>query len=299
MNFAQLKHLIALADKRSFSKAAQHLHLTQPALSRSIQALEDELGEKLVDRIGRRNELTPFGLTVVERARHIVSETIELIQSGSRTRHGAGAPLRVGLGSGPGALLTVPLMLHFVNHAPDAKLRIVRGAIESQLQALRSRMLDAIVVDVNSLGAATDLKIERIPDLRTGFIVRSQHPLVGQEAVTFDRMHQYPIVSSFLSDVAKRRLRERFGQAWDPQKMITLYCEDIVSCIDVTLMSDAIFLGIIGVAREHIARGELVELQMQPPFIGWAYLGIVTLAGRSESPLMPILRDFVFEHLRD
>jgi DNA-binding transcriptional LysR family regulator len=299
MNLAQLQHLIALADTQSFSKAAQRVHVTQPALSRSIQALEDELGEKLVDRIGRRNELTPFGLTVVERARHIVFETTELMQSGSRLRMGVETPLRVGFGSGPGALLTVPLMLHFANVYPRAKLSIARGAIELQLQALRARKLDAIVVDMHSLGAAGDLMIERLPDLRAAFIARGQHPLAGRAEVTLAQMRQYPIVSTVLSDMASRRMRERFGPEGDPQQLITLRCEDIMSCIEVTVASNAIFLGIVAVVRERIARGELIELPIGASGPGHANLAIVTLAGRSETPLMPMFRNFVLAHLHD
>ena len=58
MNLAQLRHLIAIAEHQSFRKAADALCLTQPALSRSLQALEDELQVMLVDRVGRRNTLT-------------------------------------------------------------------------------------------------------------------------------------------------------------------------------------------------------------------------------------------------
>ena len=72
MTLVQLRHLISLAQTGSFSKSADALFLTQPALSRSIRALEDELGQPLFDRIGRRSELTPFGREVVERARQLV-----------------------------------------------------------------------------------------------------------------------------------------------------------------------------------------------------------------------------------
>ena len=57
MTLVQLKHLIELANSGSFSQSALKLHLTQPALSRSIKALEDELGQALFDRIGRKKSL--------------------------------------------------------------------------------------------------------------------------------------------------------------------------------------------------------------------------------------------------
>ena len=78
MNLRHLEHWLALADTGSFSRAAEQLHLTQPALSRSIAALEQELGGRLFDRIGKRNELTPLGQAVLARARHVVLEAEEL-----------------------------------------------------------------------------------------------------------------------------------------------------------------------------------------------------------------------------
>ncbi|WP_153064333.1 LysR family transcriptional regulator, partial [Acidovorax sp. ST3] len=58
MNLSQLAHLVALLETGSFTRAAESLHLSQPAFSRSIQLLEAELGAPLVDRIGKRNEAT-------------------------------------------------------------------------------------------------------------------------------------------------------------------------------------------------------------------------------------------------
>ena len=100
MKLVQLRHLISLAQTGSFSKSALDLHLTQPALSRSVRALEDELGMPLVDRIGRRNELTAFGREVLERARELVFEADELRDSGRRLREGESGVFRIGLGSG-------------------------------------------------------------------------------------------------------------------------------------------------------------------------------------------------------
>jgi len=101
MNIKPLEHLLALADTGSFSRAAEQCCLTQSALSRSIQNLEQELGGQLLDRIGKRNELTPLGREVVARARRIVLEASELRRSAERMQGGGGS-IRVGLGSGPG-----------------------------------------------------------------------------------------------------------------------------------------------------------------------------------------------------
>ena len=110
MNIKHLEHLLALADTGSFSRAAERSFITQSALSRSIQSLEQDLGGQVLDRIGKRNELTPLGLDVVSRARHIVRDAAELRHSAKLLQGGGRGSISVGLGSGPAALLMVPLM---------------------------------------------------------------------------------------------------------------------------------------------------------------------------------------------
>ena len=112
MNLRHLEHWLALAETGSFSRAAEKLHITQSALSRSIQALEEELGGPLVDRIGKRNELTPLGHAVLERARRIVHEAAELKLGAAALQQGGMGTLRLGLGSGPGAMLMTPWLVH-------------------------------------------------------------------------------------------------------------------------------------------------------------------------------------------
>lgn len=139
MTLVQLRHLIALAESGSFSRSAESVFLTQPALSRSIRALEDEMGQVLFDRIGRRSELTPFGREVLQRAKQIVFEVDELAASGRRMSEGRAGSLRVGMGSGPGAMLMTPLLLEMATRHPAVHLTISRGNTERLVQGLRER----------------------------------------------------------------------------------------------------------------------------------------------------------------
>ena len=162
MNLKHLEHLLALAETGSFSRAAARLHLTQSALSRSIQALEEELGGRLLDRIGKRNELTPLGHTVVARARRITLEASELKRSAELLRQGDLGSIRVGLGAGPGALLMTPLLQHIARFCPGVKVSISRGSTELQLVQLRARQLDALVIDVRRIAPAPALQEKRL-----------------------------------------------------------------------------------------------------------------------------------------
>ena len=295
MNLRHLEHWLALADSGSFSRAAEKLHITQSALSRSIQALEEELGGALVDRIGKRNELTPLGRSVLERARRIVHEAAELKQGAAVLQQGGLGALQVGLGSGPGAMLMTAWLVHCARHHPGLRVSVSRGSTELQLQQLRERKLDALVVDVRRVVPAADLQIGPIYEVPAGLLCRPGHPVLrrGRKRVAFEALLDYPIASIPLSDEVARTLVAQYGPAADPARLTTLRCEEIASLIDTVAQTDAIYLGIFGAARRELARGELVEVPLTPAFGATARLGLLTLVGRTELPVMAVFRRFV------
>lgn len=294
MTLVQLRHLIALADSGSFSRAAEALFLTQPALSRSIGALEEELGQPLFDRVGRRNELTPFGRDVLQRARQLVFDADELGAMGRGLREGRAGSLRVGLGSGPGAMLMTPLLTRMATRHPSLQLTIARGHTELLVQSLRDRRLDALVIDARSLAPAPDLEVQTLAEMRGAFMCRPGHPLTRHAGtLRFADLRRYPIASSPLSDEVARLLVERYGPTAHPAQCVTLRCEEIQSLVEVTRDSDAVLLAI------RASAPDLVELPVRPAISGTARFGLVTLAGRAEAPALGILRTLAQELLHD
>lgn len=294
MTLVQLRHLIALAQGGSFSKAAQALFLTQPALSRSIRALEDELGAPLFDRVGRRIELTPFGRDTLERARHLVCDADDLQASGRRASDGDAGVLRIGMGSGPGAMLMTPLLMQTAQHRPGLRMEISRAGTELLVQALRARALDALVVDARSLRPAADLRAEFLSEMRGAFMVRHGHPLARRRvAPGFDDLLRYPMASTPLSDEVARVLVERYGPHAHPDECVTLRCEEIPSLVEVARRSDAVLLAI------RAAAPELIELKLRPELDATARFGLVTLARRTEPPSLAAVRTLMRQLLHD
>jgi LysR family transcriptional activator of glutamate synthase operon len=74
MEIRQLRYLVALAEERNFTRAAEHEHIAQPALSQQIRRLEQEVGVALVERTTRRVALTEAGELLAVRARRILAE---------------------------------------------------------------------------------------------------------------------------------------------------------------------------------------------------------------------------------
>jgi DNA-binding transcriptional LysR family regulator len=293
MTLVQLKHLIELATSGSFSQSAIKLHLTQPALSRSIKALEDELGQPLFDRVGRKNELTAFGTHIVQRARVLVDEANELRQTSLQLKKGEIGQFRIGLGSGPGAMLMTPLLMLMATEHPQAHIDISRGSTALLVQALRERTLDALVLDIRSLKPATDLKIEAMQEMKGTFMCRRDHPLAKNRKVTFAQLRDYPIASTPLSDEVARLLIEKFGAEAHPDTLVNLRCEEISSLLDVARKSDAIVLAI------RASAPDLLEIDLSPALNANARFGLITMASRTEPPLLGKVRTLMREVMKD
>ena len=294
MTLVQLRHLISLAQTGSFSKSASALFLTQPALSRSIRALETELGQPLFDRVGRRSEVTSFGREVVERARHLVGAADDLRDSSAHMARGKAGALRIGLGSGPGAMLMTPLLMHMATHHPKLRLDISRGRTDLLVRSLRDRSLDALVVDARSLAPAPDLRATDTYEMRGAFLCRRAHPLARKrEGVSFDQLRAFPIASTPLSDEVARVLVECYGPDAHPEACVTLRCEEIPSLTELARRTNAVLFAI------RAAGPDLVELKLKPALRATARFAIVTLAGRSEAPALPLVRQLMAELLRD
>lgn len=286
MTLTQLRHFVGLAQAGSFAQAARLLFLTQPALSRSIQALEEELGAPLLDRLGRRIALTPLGHEVLDRARRLVSEADALKQVSQGLQAGLIGRLRMGLSSAPGVLLSQPLLGHMARRHPRLQVEISRGNTAVLIDALREQRLDAVVVDVRSVRPAADLRIDQVFELPAGFLVRPGHPLLRRrKALQFSDLLAYPVASTPLSDEVTRLLMERYGTQANPDDYVTLRSDETHSLVEVARQSEVVVLTVCAAAPG------LVPVPLQPAFSATGRFGMVTLARRSEAPALRIVRE--------
>ena len=277
MTLTQIKHFIGLAKAGSFVKASSQLFLTQPALSRSIKSLEDELGQQLFDRSGKKIELTPFGHSTLQRCHSLLEELEALKISGKVLNATDWGHVKLGLSSGPGAMLTAPIMLHFSKHFPKFHVDIVRANTETLAHMLRERKVDALVIDIRSMRPATDLQVTEVGEMKGAFMCRENHPLTKLSKVSFDQLRLYPIASTPLSDELARVLIDRYGENGHPDVLVNYSSDEISQLIHVVKHTDTLLLAIKASAPD------LIEVKIAPSLNDHARFGLVTLANKAEA----------------
>lgn len=146
MDLAQLRTLVHVAELGSLSKAAGRLRIAQPALSRQIRLLEDELGARLFDRHGRGMVITEAGREALRHAKRVLAETEELRASVS----GPGAELTghvaVGLPPTLADMISVPLVAAFSTTHPRVRLQLVAAYTGYLLDSLYRGEIDLAVL---------------------------------------------------------------------------------------------------------------------------------------------------------
>lgn len=169
MDLRQLRYFSALAAQQHFGRAADVLHIAQPALTRQIQLLEEELGIVLFERHPRGAALTEAGIHLQSRAEFLLRYAQQL-RDDMRThqREPAGA-VAIGLSPDMSPMLAVPLTLRIQNQFPSVKLRFVEGFAPTLHDMLLRGEVDLAVL--NGSVRSADLVMEPL--------LREQMCLVG------------------------------------------------------------------------------------------------------------------------
>lgn len=174
MEFHQLRYFVAAAEELGISKAAGRVHVSQPALSRQIKLLEEELGVRLFDRIKQRIHLTEAGKFFLIQARQILCDSVSAVQRTQERFGGVRRTLRLGFLSPFLDDLIAPTVREFQRRHTNAKISLFDLPPRAQLDRLRLDELD--------LGILANLD----DDEREFFHVRklSKHPFIAAVPAT-------------------------------------------------------------------------------------------------------------------
>src|SRR5579872_1796966 len=193
-SFGQLQALVALAQERSFSKAARLLRVTQPAVTQHLANLSREVGAQLVDVVNRRPVLTDAGAYLTERARTIVDALAALDADMAEFKHGRSGVLRIGATLTVGTYLIPDLLAEFWKRHPRIRADVRIANTSAVAQSLRSHELGLALVE----GIVSDDAIVTEPFLEDELVLitsAAHGPLAQRRRVRAADLAPFPFVS--------------------------------------------------------------------------------------------------------
>ncbi len=193
MDIAALKAFIAVADSGSFSLAAEQLFLTQPAISKRVSALENELETRLFDRIGRGVSLTEAGQALLPRARNILLDLEDSIRALSNLSGEVHGTLRFGTSHHIGLHRLPPVLKAFVHVYPEVRLDIRFMDSEEACLAVEHGELELAIVTLPP-SPANVLQTEKVWDDPLAIMVARDHPLAQKRRLSLRDLASHPVI---------------------------------------------------------------------------------------------------------
>lgn len=192
MNLRRLRHFLYVYEHGSLGRAAAGLHLTQPALSKSIQQLEAHLAVKLFDRTPGGVVPTTYGEALSMHAKVIESEIRNAEREIATLRDGTKGEVSVGVTPSMAANLMPQTCLKLHADKPGIKVRVIEGLLDAHIPALRRGELDLVVASW-SRGMHPDLTTEVLMRDRVLVWAGADHPLAGKK-VRVEALADFPWV---------------------------------------------------------------------------------------------------------
>ncbi|MFC3995666.1 LysR family transcriptional regulator [Nocardiopsis sediminis] len=190
MELRQLRYFVAVAEELHFGRAAERLHIVQPAVSQQVRRLERELGVRLLDRTPRRVRLTAEGRSLLPEARSVLEAADRMATVAIGLRPGAGRAIRMGTGAGlSGSLAEAVGRLQ--RSTPDLRLELDSRPVARQLGAVQDGELDvALVRAAVPMEGVRVLELWREPLLAA---VTAAHPAAAGDAVELECLADLPL----------------------------------------------------------------------------------------------------------
>jgi len=282
----KLAQIVAIARLGSISKAAEELHLSQPALSRSIAALERNYGVKIFDRSRRGVIPTASGRQIVADAEALLRR-IRTFEHNSRM-HGRGETGRLAIGFGPlaAAILMPGATVTFMRMRPAVSIEISIRPPGALLEQLLRDEIELFLFAGGQIETPEAVETRELGRVRVRMLVRGGHPLAGRATIELSELEAYPLAS---------------GTGLDAERLFlmpaSVSCDNYHLLREVALGSDAVWLSSPAMCADDIDSGRLVVLEVVDLAPMWSGITLFISKGRVLSPLAQHVVDLCVRQL--
>jgi DNA-binding transcriptional LysR family regulator len=267
----RLEMLVALDAHRSFNRAARSLGISQPALTRALQTLENEVGARLFERGKTDCTPTEFGTVMLARGRRIIAEMAEARREIAMLQGLEIGEFRIGAASFVTQLWLGAAIGQLSAAHPRLKIRSMEHLWYQLAGALMAAEIDVAIGEASELVGNPEIVVGRLPRRLGAFVCRAGHPLAGKARVGIADLADFPL--------AAPRLPRRIASHLPPKSALggmapdslsfhpSILCETVVGIADLVENSDA--LGVVPrVSLGHVRqRAGVVALPFEAPWL--------------------------------
>ncbi|MBK1881304.1 LysR family transcriptional regulator [Luteolibacter pohnpeiensis] len=180
----QIRSFLTIVEEGSLRRAADRLRVSQSTLTRQIQALEHEIGGRLLERTSSGVLPTNGGHALAERMRSFLSDYDDALLEVRRLVRGESEQLRIGFIASAAAQYLQPLMSDLREHFPGSKVRMLDLSPGEQISALRRGEIDLALIDQGSELLSRDFYVRKIAEVPSEVILPKNHPLASRTGVS-------------------------------------------------------------------------------------------------------------------
>lgn len=211
MDTQHLHAFVAIAEQGSFSAAAEKLHLTQPAISKRIALLEDQLGTRLFDRVGRSVILTPAGKILLNKAQHILSEVTATQRAIADLKGEVQGQLSIATSHHVGLHYLPPVLREFSSLYSQVKLDLHFLDSEHAYEEILNSRYDLAVVTL-SLEQDPRLETYNLWQDQLQFVAAPDHPLATQSHLQLADLTRHQAILPDVNTYTTRLVKNLFDQ---------------------------------------------------------------------------------------
>ncbi|MBZ4318521.1 LysR family transcriptional regulator [Streptomyces huiliensis] len=219
MEIRQLEYFVAVAEEKSFTKAAAKLHVAQPGVSTQIRQLERELGQELLDRTGRTVRLTEVGAAVLTRARAALAALAAVRQAVDEHTGLLRGRVSVGMVASSAAAYDLPrLLADFHREHPAIEITLSESTSDLLLTDLREGRFDAVAVSP-SAPLPPGIDSLTVADEPLVAAVAHDHPLAHRTSLRLAELRDEPLIVFHPSVGARHTVEDACSEAGFPPRI--------------------------------------------------------------------------------
>lgn len=275
----RIKQFIAVVDAGSIRGAARRLGVSQPALTRALQQLEEELGAQLMRRSVRGASLTAAGTAFLARAR-VAEAELRMGADEARRSDDGGGLVTVGVSPSAASVFLPELVTTLQKRRPNTRIRLLESNPSALPPLVREAVLDMAVAHARS-DLDPGLHFRYLFDIQLRVVARPGHPLAGARSLS--ELVQSSWLSMAAPDSPNDNIKQSFLAAGLPAPVLAVHCGSHSVALDLIAASDMVALLPAALLRSHMSAGRLVELRLTKPMVP-LQVGLYTRAGSPASP---------------